>query len=71
MLIEVGHKGMYAAVIGIYEDEETPRRYQRVTLDSRFEDTPEMGQMMSDYQAALAVLGLDRLVGSPRAHPRS
>ena len=35
-LIEVGEKGMYAVVIGLYDDRERPMRYQRVTLDSRF-----------------------------------
>ena len=35
-MIEAGHKGMYVAVVGLYKNGETPFRYQRVPLDSRF-----------------------------------
>ena len=36
MLVEVGEKGMYAVVLGMFDDPKRPIRYQRVTLDSRF-----------------------------------
>ncbi len=50
-LIEVGEKGKYAIVIGLYSDGET--RYQRVALDSRYESSPEITLLMKDYQAIL------------------
>jgi hypothetical protein len=58
-LVEVGHKGMYVAVVGIYEDGgKRTFRYQRVPLDSRFPDSPEMHQMMVTYQQELETIGL-------------
>jgi Cytochrome c554 and c-prime len=80
-LIEVGQKGMYAIVIGLYraatgQDQSpsgargtTPFRYQRVPLDARFGDTPEMQQIMVDYQRDLETIGLDGLGLKPTMHP--
>jgi hypothetical protein len=70
LLIEVGHKGMYAIVLGLYDDEETPVRYQRVPLDSRFKDSPEMDALMVDYQDQLKQLGWEGLGLKPATHPR-
>lgn len=53
-LIEVGEKGKYAIVLGLYEDGEV--RYQRVALDSRYESSPEITLLMKDYQAILKSL---------------
>jgi hypothetical protein len=69
-LVEVGHKGMYVAVVGLYNDPQQPAvRYQRVPLDARFPDSPEMQAMMVDYQKELATLGFDGLALKPAAHP--
>jgi len=70
-LIEVGHKGMYAAAIGLYDDPQNPRRYQRIPLDSRFPNTPEMTQRLTDYQQQLETLGFDALGVKPARHPRT
>ncbi|HUY93076.1 MAG TPA: multiheme c-type cytochrome [Pirellulales bacterium] len=70
LLIEVGHKGMYAIVLGLYDDEQTPVRYQRVPLDSRFKDSPEMDALMVDYQDQLKQLGWEGLGLKPANHPR-
>lgn len=67
-LVEVGHKGMYAVVIGIYADGSRPR-YQKVPLDHRFEDSEPMQQMMKEYQEELRTLGLDTLGAKPQLHP--
>jgi hypothetical protein len=69
-LIEVGEKGMYAAVVGIYDDPQQPRRYQRVVLDSRYPDSPVMRQIMVAYQEQLKDLGLTGLGIQPVRHPR-
>lgn len=50
-LIEVGEKGKYAIVVGLYADGKT--RYQRVALDSRYESSPEITLLMKDYQSIL------------------
>lgn len=60
-LIEVGHKGMYAIVLGLYDDSQTPVRYQRVPLDHRFADSPEMQQMLVTYQDELRTTGFEGL----------
>jgi hypothetical protein len=67
-LVEVGHKGMYAIVIGLYKDGQS-LRYQKVPLDSRFKDSPEMQKIMTTYQGQLETLGLDGLGLNAVAHP--
>jgi hypothetical protein len=56
-LIEVGPKGMYAIVLGFYDDKRTPVRYQRVPLDHRFADAAEIDELMVGYQDELKQLG--------------
>jgi hypothetical protein len=68
-LIEVGEKGMYAIVIGLYDDPDRPMRYQRVTLDSRFKSSPEMVALMGAYQDQLQQMGLSGLGIHPQPHP--
>jgi hypothetical protein len=68
-LIEVGEKGMYAVVIGLFDDPKQPMRYQRVTLDSRFKSSPEMIALMSAYQDQLKEMGLSGLGIRPLPHP--
>ena len=60
-LIEVGQKGMYAIVVGIYDDPQQPYRYQRVPLDHRFPDSPDMQAMLVKYQEELKNIGLEGL----------
>lgn len=50
-LVEVGEKGEFAVVIGLYNDGSV--RYQRVALDSRYESSPEITLLMKDYQSIL------------------
>jgi len=68
-LIEVGHKGMYVIVVGLYKNGQPSFRYQKVPLDSRFQDSPEMQKIMVDYQHDLETLGLEGLGLKPSAHP--
>lgn len=60
-LIEVGHKGMYVAVVGLYKNGPTPFRYQRVPLDARFAEAPEIYHMQVEYQHRLEALGQEGL----------
>ena len=57
-LVEVGHKGMHVAAIGIYADGEPTLRYQRVPLDHRFRDSPQMHAALARYQKDLRDMGL-------------
>jgi hypothetical protein len=68
-LIEVGHKGMYVTVVGLYKNGSPSFRYQRVPLDARFADAPEIDQMHIDYQHRLETLGLAGLGLKPTLHP--
>jgi hypothetical protein len=52
-LFEVGHKGKYVVVVGLYKTGDVPFRYQRVPLDHRFADAPEIQKMHVDYQHEL------------------
>ncbi len=68
-LIEVGHRGMYVVVLGIYDDPQQPFRYQKVPLDHRFEDSKEMQAELIAYQDELRDLGFDGLGITEMAHP--
>ncbi|MDO5565642.1 MAG: multiheme c-type cytochrome [Planctomycetia bacterium] len=52
-LIEVGEKGKYGVVLGFYDDEQEPVRYQRVALDSRYDQSKEVHILMEEYQTIL------------------
>jgi hypothetical protein len=69
LLVEVGHKGMYVAALGLYDDPEMPVRFQLVPLDARFADSPEMTDLMAAYQGQLADLGLKGLDIRAASHP--
>jgi hypothetical protein len=68
-LIEVGHKGMYVVVVGLYKSGAEPFRYQRVPLDHRFADAAEIDAMHVEYQKRLETLGWEGLGLKPTPHP--
>ena len=67
--IQVGEKGMHAIVLGIYDDGKIV--YQRVPLDSRFEDSRDMKEFMRQYQRQLAADGLAGLGIRQVPHPQA
>lgn len=69
-IVEVGHKGMYVVVVGLYDDPSSPIRYQSVPLDGRFDDSAEMQAMMVRYQQELELQGLDGLGLNGSPHPQ-
>lgn len=69
MLVQVGLKGMFVIVLGYFDDPKKPWRYQRVPLDDRFEDSPDMLAMLASYQEQLKTLGLEGLGLKPLPHP--
>ena len=68
-LVEVGHKGMHAIVLGIYDKKKI--KYQVVPLDKRFADSPEMQEVMAQYQWKLQTAGWSQLGLRPVSHPNS
>jgi hypothetical protein len=71
-MVQVGTKGMYAGVVGVFEAGEVGARelrYQRVPLDARFEDSRPMLALLAAYQKTLAAEGLAKLGAQPIAHP--
>ncbi|MCA9241722.1 MAG: hypothetical protein KDA37_16040 [Planctomycetales bacterium] len=70
LLVTPGHKGQYAVAIGLYKGGDKPWRYQSVPLDHRFQDSPEMQQLLVDYQDELRSLSLTGLGIRAVAHPR-
>ena len=89
MLVEVGHKGMYAVVVGLYKNKDNGvraessstrsptaapgdnwnARYQKVPLDHRWTESPEMHERLVAYQDELETLGWDGLGVRPTPHP--
>lgn len=67
-MIQVGTKGMYVGVVGLFNDPQQPIRYERVALDARFEDSEEMLRLLASYQKQLETLGLDGLGIRPQPH---
>ena len=78
-LIEVGHKGMYAVVIGLYRNPEARgaqapgegwiARYQKTPMDHRWKDSPEMQARLVSYQGELETLEWEGLGLKPTPHP--
>jgi len=70
MFIEVGTKGMDAIVLGFFASGEPKVRYQRVPLDSRFPQSPEVLALLVDYQEQLKLLGFEGLGLRPAPNPK-
>lgn len=68
-MIQVGVKGMYAGLVGLYENEAEPLRYQRISLSSQFTDSPRMMDLFAEYQKALKNKGFGGLGLKPLSHP--
>jgi hypothetical protein len=68
-VIEAGKKGQYAIAVAVYDNPAEPFKYQRVPLDHRFEDSPEMQQLLVEYQDELKTLTLSGLGLNGVKHP--
>ena len=69
VLVQVGTKGMYAGVIGLYEDAAQPIKYQRIALDGSWSDSVAMLRLLAGYQQQLEALQLNGLELHPVVHP--
>ena len=52
-IVQVGSKGMYAGIFGLFDSADQPTRYQRIALSSQFEDSPRMTDLFGKYQDEL------------------
>jgi len=68
-IVELGHKGMFAVAIGLFADPQAPIRSQRVPLDARWGESPDMIRLLATYQRQLESLGLAGLGIVPIRHP--
>lgn len=71
-MIQVGVKGMYVGLVAAnWEQGKLSLKYERVPLDDRFEDSPQMKDMFTSYQGELKNLWLRGALDDirPRKHP--
>ncbi len=68
LMIQVGAKGMYAGLVGLYNDAKNPIRYQRIALSSQFPDSERMMKSFNAYQSQLKALDLSGLGLRPLSH---
>ena len=71
MISQVGNKGMFACIVGLFDDAKTPVRYQRIAISSQFKDSPRMLEAFKQYQEQLQREGFKDLGVSFRAAPKS
>ncbi|WP_197355921.1 multiheme c-type cytochrome [Aureliella helgolandensis] len=69
VMVQVGTKGMYGGIIGLFEDATTPIRYQKIAISSQFKDSDRMLLEFERYQQRLKDAGFDGLGVAPIAHP--
>lgn len=69
VLLQVGTKGMYVGVVGLFDGPSPKLRYQRVPLDDRYTDSKDMLALLASYQEQLKTAGLDGLGVKPLPHP--
>ena len=65
-MISTGSKGMYAGLVGLFEDK--PMKYSRVPLTHEFKDDKNMRVLMAKYQKKLEDMGMKRLGLEPIPH---
>lgn len=70
LMVQVGVKGQYGGIVGLFDDAEQPVRYQRIAITSQFKDSQRMLAQFASYQKRLERDGFDALGARPQAHPR-
>jgi hypothetical protein len=68
LFLELGHKGMFAVVVGFCGDGKQVRT-QRLPLDARWGESPDMIALLGTYQDKLESLGFQGLNLVPIRHP--
>ena len=71
-MVQTGKKGMYVGVLGVFPASNVPMRYERIPLDKRFKDSPDVLQSLTNYQQQLETIykkDWSKLVMKPVDHP--
>lgn len=71
-IVQVGAKGMYAGIVGLFDNAKQPTRYQRIALSSQFEDSARMTELFTKYQDELRAKSGDNFAAlglRPLTHP--
>ena len=68
-MVQVGVKGMYVGLFGLFDDPKEPFRYQRIALSSQFEDSARVTELFGKYQDELKTIGMEGLGTRPMSHP--
>lgn len=69
VMVQVGTKGMYGGIVGLFDDEDTPVRYQKIAISSQFQDSTRMLERFEQYQTRLKETGFEGLGARPISHP--
>lgn len=70
VMVQVGTKGMYSGIVGLFDDPEHPIRYQKLAISSQFKDSARMLEEFATYQNRLKDAGFKGLGIVPAAaHP--
>lgn len=69
VMVQVGTKGMYGGIIGLFDDAANPIRYQKIAISSQFKDSDRMLKLFTEYQDRLRETGFAGLGLSPSLHP--
>ncbi len=69
LMVQVGTKGMYAGLFGVFDNPKEPWKYQRVALSSQFEDSPRITELFGKYQDELKMVTVEGLGKRPMTHP--
>ncbi len=68
VMVQVGTKGMWGGIVGLFDDPKTPIRYQKIAISSQFEDSGRMLTQFANYQQRLKEVGLSGLGATPMKH---
>lgn len=71
-IVQAGAKGMYAGIVGLFDDSKQSARYQRIALSSQFEDSERMTELFRKYQDELRAKSQDNFAAlglRPLTHP--
>jgi hypothetical protein len=69
VMVQVGTKGMYGGIVGLFDDEDYPIRYQKIAISAQFKDSPRMLEKFAEYQDRLKEVGFAGLGAQAVAHP--
>ena len=68
LMVQAGTKGMYAGLVGVFDNPNQPIRYQRIALSSQFEDSPRVTELFGKYQDELKAVTVNGLGKRPMTH---